>query len=323
MQGILLEERDRGFIEELLRNGGPAESDDRRLIELMTKVSRSVKGDPRRHERLEAVWDLFGDALSLKTTMGFAMRKPYGYAGDFKIIDRIYTHYMPRDPALRAWDAFFHRQPGTEAVRNRRAVFHGLLENLAGNGGRRTSEVLNVGSGPGRDLAEFFSARPGLRGVHVTAVDRESRAIRYAGRLLAGHEEKVTLVHANIFRFRSEIRYDLVWSAGLFDYLDDRAFVFLLRRLFAMVRPGGRLVVGNYSSGNPSREIMEFGDWYLVHRSEKELLDLAGSAGLDLAAAHVESEPLGVNLFLHIEKARRPAAGKEKSRWRSRPSRAS
>jgi hypothetical protein len=81
--------------------------------------------------------------------------------------------------------------------------------------------------------------------------------------------------------------------------------VFLLKSLLAVTRPGGEVVVGNFSTHNPSRAYMELlGDWSLTHRTEKDLVELAREAGADRGAISVEWEPEGVNLFLHV---RRPA----------------
>ena len=106
----------------------------------------------------------------------------------------------------------------------------------------------------------------------------------------------------NIFRFRPNVDYDLVWSAGLFDYLNDKRFIFLLKHLYAMVKPGGSLVIGNFSEYNPSRDYMEAGDWYLNYRSEEKLIELAEKSGLKNGDVFIDSEPERVNLFVEIKK---------------------
>jgi len=94
----------------------------------------------------------------------------------------------------------------------------------------------------------------------------------------------------------------LVWSAGFFDYLNDRLFVCALRRYWRMVAPGGELVLGNFSTSNPSRTYMELGRWFLFHRTEDQLKELALRAGVSPDATRVAQESAGVNLFLHITK---------------------
>ena len=61
------------------------------------------------------------------------------------------------------------------------------------------------------------------------------------------------------------------------------------------------MIIGNFSTENPSRNMMElFGDWYLEHRSHSHLVDLALQAGIDRENIYVGEEAEGVNLFLHI-----------------------
>lgn len=43
-----------------------------------------------------------------------------------------------------------------------------------------------------------------------------------------------------------------------------------------------------------------FGDWYLRHRSAAELQQLAIEAGARPEQISVDTEPLGINLFLRI-----------------------
>jgi hypothetical protein len=127
----------------------------------------------------------------------------------------------------------------------------------------------------------------------------DSKAIEYSKQLLNGSD--VTFFCENAFRFRSEKQYDLIWSAGLFDYLDNEKFVFLLSSLMKMLTINGKMVIGNFSTLNPSRNYMEFGEWFLFHRDITELTELAGKTGADPDSLSIESEATGVNLFLKID----------------------
>ena len=63
----------------------------------------------------------------------------------------------------------------------------------------------------------------------------------------------MSFVQRNALRFRPQRTYDLVWSAGLFDYFEDALFVTTLSRLLKATAADGELVVGNFSTQNPSR----------------------------------------------------------------------
>jgi hypothetical protein len=53
----------------------------------------------------------------------------------------------------------------------------------------------------------------------------------------------------------------------------------------------------------PHRSYMELAGWHLIHRDDNDLLDLARQAELDGASAHVDQEPNGVNLFMHLRRS--------------------
>lgn len=249
--------------------------------------------------------------LEASTLQGRAFRKPRGYAGDFEMIDLIYRDARCPDPRLTRWDAAWQSHGAAQAVRNRKTYFLALLDQLVA--ARRPGaplQVLDIASGPARDVAEHLTANPASP-CRFTCLDLDADAIAFARRLIAatGATDRVAFVHGNALRWQSEQGFDLVWSAGLFDYLPDRLFVRLLARLWERVLPGGELVVGNFDPSNPSRPYMElFGDWHLIHRSRAQLSALAQAAGLPMATVAIGNEPLGINLFLHARRQVQEAA---------------
>jgi SAM-dependent methyltransferase len=236
------------------------------------------------------------------TMQAEALERKYGYSGDFEIIDHIYSRHTCADPKQRLWDLYFHAQAAPVAVRNRKAYFQQLMgAHLAASGGRPL-DVLNVASGPCRDLREFFLDHSEAA-VTVDCVDMDARAIEYGSRLCAPWLDRIQFHHRNVLKHVPARAYDLVWSAGLFDYLSDRLVVHLLSVLLKVVKPGGEVVIGNFSDFNPSRDFMElFGHWHLRHRSKETLLALAAQAGATRDQTEVLWEPEGVNYFLHIRR---------------------
>jgi extracellular factor (EF) 3-hydroxypalmitic acid methyl ester biosynthesis protein len=107
-------------------------------------------------------------------------------------------------------------------------------------------------------------------------------------------------------------QFDLVYSSGLYDYIetfpldDTKGTVALTRHLFGMVKPGGALIVGNFSHNNPRdlKFCMEYVyDWQLIYRGREEMLHFARAipAG-QIASIEVMEEPAGINYFLKIVK---------------------
>jgi hypothetical protein len=92
--------------------------------------------------------------------------------------------------------------------------------------------------------------------------------------------------------------YDLIYSAGLFDYLKDRTARAAGARLVAALAPGGTAVIGNFGTANPSRAMLELIlDWPLHHRSASDLRRLFGDLGTGMT---IEQEATGINLFAAI-----------------------
>ena len=233
------------------------------------------------------------------TIHGFSFLKPHGYAGDYEMIERIYQSRISTRPHLRRWDLFSDTQASAKAVRNRKSYFIDIIKEKARANPHREMRVLNLASGPGRDVAEALQQV----GPNVTfdCVDLDPDAISYATELLEPYHDRVRFIHKNVLRFRAHTPYDLVWSAGLFDYFSDAVFVHLLKRARDWVVPGGELIIGNFSEANPTRAYMEVClDWFLNHRSPEHLTQLAISAGIHPESIRVEQEPEGVNLFLRV-----------------------
>ena len=75
---------------------------------------------------------------------------------------------------------------------------------------------------------------------------------------------------------------DLIYSAGLFDYLKTQSAIATVRALFHCLKPGGLLVVANLTEANPEIAYMEtVMDWWMQYRGEAGALALVDQAGID------------------------------------------
>lgn len=292
------------YVEKMVAQGGPTPEQYAAFDRWLAIVADELRSGRMSKRDLHLLREAFGEALSLETNQGFSLRKPHGYTGDFEIIDRMYREHTTDEPELRRWDLFFHAQASVNAVRNRKAYFIDLLHALvAHHRGQQTLPVLNVASGPARDVFEFFERNGHDPRVSFECVDSDPEAIAYAQRLCSPYSDQISFQEANALRFTSERRYKLIWSAGLFDYFGDKGFRFLLERLLSMLDDDGELVIGNFSKRNPTRNYMELiGDWHLYYRDEEELLHLARSCGVGEEDVRIGQEPTCVNLFLHIKR---------------------
>ena len=247
----------------------------------------------------------FGDAyLTPNTLQGASYVKQHGYPGDFCILEKIYAEETSCDERFRKYDEFFHAQAAPKAVRNRKKYFKDLVRRVQSESSERI-RVLNLACGPCREMKELFDE--GLQGVDFVCVDGDRNAIRYAQTLLGDYTATVRFVHNNVLRYSPSTKFHLIWSAGLFDYFDDRVFLRVLSRYLTYLRAGGEIAIGNFGMANPTRAYMEaLAQWYLHHRSDSRLLELAKAAKTKPGdKVSIDAESTGVNRFLHISRTGR------------------
>ncbi len=286
------------LILEVNKRGGPNISEYEYLKAVTNEVnilpSKTLENDLQ-------LYDALSPAFDLNSMVGFSFLKPHGYAGDHELIDRIYSEWKSDDEKHHKWDALYHDMEATRAVRNRKEYFLNLvskLELLEKN----NPHVLNLGSGPCSDLYEYLLTFPKTK-VRFDCLDMDKTAIDYASVICDNYFDKIEYIHKNAFRYKTQKKYDLIWSAGLFDYFSDKLFVHLTNKMYQLLEEDGELVIGNFSENNPSRGMMEvILQWYLHHRSEEKLVELALLAGVEENKIDVKSEQTGVNLFLHLKK---------------------
>ncbi len=106
--------------------------------------------------------------------------------------------------------------------------------------------------------------------------------------------------------------YALVYSAGLYDYIktfrDDstKGTIALTKNLFNLVEPGGSLIIGNFTPSTPGdlRFMLDYVcEWKLIYRTKEEMSDFAREIpSAQIKRMEVLQEPLGINLFLKIDK---------------------
>lgn len=250
---------------------------------------------------IDGVRKIFDDRFYRNTLQGYAFLKPFGYAGDFMVIDKLHTKYVSPIYPFKLWDIYMHSQAAPKAVRNRKEYLKNSIINKLD---ARPLKLLNIASGPCRDLCELYDVIDDPSLLNTTCVDMDSNAIMYARQVTKLYEPYIKFIEQNALKLRLESTYDVVWSAGLFDYFSDKVFVFMLKRMLSWCNENGEIIIGNFNEQyNPSRLYMEeFCDWHLIHRSSEQLVQLAIEAGCSPEKIEVKSEEEGVNLFLHIKK---------------------
>ncbi|MEL6589466.1 MAG: class I SAM-dependent methyltransferase [Bacteroidota bacterium] len=219
------------YISDVMRNNGPEEAQYQEHLEWYNQLNHEIQNGIWTKEEIDQMRDLFGKAYkSTETLQGFVFVKPHGYAGDFEVIEKIYGKKVNRSPLYSKFDLFFQAQSAPNAVRNRKEYFKKILkEKLAHS--QKKLRVLNLASGPCRGIKEYLAGESNHH-FQIDCIDVDAKAIQHAKSLLEGSAgaANVRFVQENIFRFKPTEQYDLIWSAGLFDYFDDKTFSRILSR---------------------------------------------------------------------------------------------
>lgn len=272
------------------------------------------------------------------------INKPEGYSGDAEMMSIIYRKTYEGDtPFGRLVHKSAALCPACQAVRNRRAFLKEKIEQKKG-------KILSVAAGPAMEIRDVLMQDNSEDTYQCHAYDHDIKTVRKTCRecsdprltymvgnafhLIKGSyrvalPRQMTLAHCNprsdfkgVRRFLVPLKYslvnleenayDLVYSAGLYDYIKtfpdepEKGTVALTRNLFQLVKPGGSLIIGNFSPNNPQsiRFVMEYVcDWNLFHRTREEMIDFARSIPeQEIDTMTIEQEPLGINYFLVIRK---------------------
>jgi hypothetical protein len=238
--------------------------------------------------------------------------KPRGYPGDAGLLDFVYRHPAARPEQEAATAAgrtvmnFTVDVTACEAVRHRRSILAGKIDETAAR--RNMPTILAVASGHLREAELSIALKEGRVG-RLLATDQDAASLAMVGEYRASISEAIETKHAtvrNILAGKAALgRFDLIYAAGLYDYLDAKVAARLTRILFNHLNDGGRILIPNFLWGVPEEAYMEvFMDWYLLYRSREEIERFAE----ELAPATVRSttyteDAAGVIGYLEVERA--------------------
>jgi extracellular factor (EF) 3-hydroxypalmitic acid methyl ester biosynthesis protein len=280
------------FLSELVAKGGPAPDE----YQAFTDIVNHLKPD-----QVEQFREIIKPSLNDNTLIGHGFIKPYGYPGDFHLIHNIYKQKATLDPNFKGWDDFFLNQPAAQAVRNRKDFFLNSCRRLEENNLKEIN-VLILGCGPATDVNQYMTENPYSR-IRFNLVDFDQNAIDFAKAQNAKTNGSIEYFRINVLRYKPYKYYDLIWSAGLFDYFKEKHFIYLINKYYKNLAEKGEFLIGNFSHLNPTKRLMEvLSDWYLNHRSRYDLIRMAVEAGVNEDHICIENEELGINLFMRIKK---------------------
>jgi extracellular factor (EF) 3-hydroxypalmitic acid methyl ester biosynthesis protein len=205
-----------------------------------------------------------------------AFRKPRGFAGDAVMMDFVYSGRAPEETSHLGRQIFqaTTRVPMGLSVLYRRSLLHSQINDCISR--QPSCRILSVASGHCREIEGSLLFEGGFDAEFV-ALDQDSEAAAVLARDYAHPRLHVRTERVKALALgKVDIgQFDLIYSAGLYDYLPDTIASLLTAQLVSMLRPGGRLLIANFLHSSYGRGYLEvFMDWRLNYRSEAELIDL-------------------------------------------------
>jgi hypothetical protein len=254
-----------------------------------------------------------------------AFEKPLGYAGDYRLMELIQNPELEGDSL---YGRFLHytsqRYTLSETVRQRgTVVIEALRRVLAKDAPVR---IASLACGPAIELQRVFEDLP-LRKhpVALMLVDQDDDALRSCQQELlkvVNRREDAALITLHCLRFsvrqivlpkRGEEQrlvkevlcdLDLVYTMGLYDYLQQPLARRVTSALWKMLAPSGRMLIGNMQRVPDSSWMMEYSaEWNLVYRKAKDMQDLAAEIAPSPARQRITRDATGMCLFLDATRA--------------------
>jgi extracellular factor (EF) 3-hydroxypalmitic acid methyl ester biosynthesis protein len=240
---------------------------------------------------------------------GRAFNKPRGYSGDAVLLDFVYG----REEGWRAPEGtselgkkifqFTTGSSACEAVRARRGAIADLVDALAEEVNK--PDILSIASGHLRE-ALLCSTVKRRRFGRFIALDSDEQSLEEASRCYGAFG--VETCHVSIRRLFGQRQdlglFDLVYSTGLYDYLQMPAAQRLTAALFRWLRPRGRLLIANFLPGILDVGYMEsYMAWKLIYRTRQEMLAIAEEVPLaDIRDIRLFAEDNQNIIFLQMTK---------------------
>jgi extracellular factor (EF) 3-hydroxypalmitic acid methyl ester biosynthesis protein len=243
--------------------------------------------------------------------------KPLGYAGDYEMVNMMLRDaWEGGNTYAKIINSIIIKSDGAGAHRNRidRLIHYLETEAKRVQPTGRALRVLNIACGPAEEIQRFIRMSPLSERCQITLLDFNAETLEYTrGKIkeavrASGHLPSVEFLHKSIHDLLQEARgrkesvqgtYDLVYCAGLFDYLSDKICARLLELFFKWTEPGGLLVSTNVHPRNPVRYFIEhLLEWNLIYRDNAQMLALQPPGSQSV----VTDDVTRVNVFLESRK---------------------
>lgn len=246
-------------------------------------------------------------------------KKPLGYAGDYEMVNMMARNPYEGDSLFAKMLNFIFLSTSPVKAHRSRLIYltQMLYEETArarGNDAERQVRFLNLGCGPAREIQDFLTHHHVSSWTEFLLLDFNDETLNFTTKTLSEIKQanerstKIELTKKSVQQILKETAkleylgtFDVVYCAGLFDYLTDEVCARLLQIFYSLVKPGGLVTATNVADINPSRGWMEFAlDWHLIYRNVEQFRSLVPPQARSEAVVRAIGD--GVNIAVEIRK---------------------
>lgn len=217
-----------------------------------------------------------------KTRLGDRLySKPRGYGGDFSALELIYQNEPDGTGTLGSvLDHCLLEMPAIRALRTRRRFLTDEIRKTVDAASGNVARVMSVACGPAREVFDAFDALDDPTRLASTLIDVDFQALLYISEIVQrrGLKDQVQMTVKNLVYLalgRTEFdapEQDLVYSLGLIDYFNDSMVIRVIDHIHSVLRPGGRVILGNFHPRNPNKAFLDHVlEWSLIHRTQEDM----------------------------------------------------
>lgn len=238
-----------------------------------------------------------------------AFTKPRKYQGDAELLDIIYRcdwrGICQRNvtPLGQAIFDYTITCKAPSAVRIRRDMLTKMIDDTCERA--KAPHILSVACGHLREAGQSHAVRAGWVDRFV-GLDQDPISLNTVERELSRY--KVETINGSIRLLLSgslaEQKFDFIYAAGLYDYLEERLSQRLTEQMFEMLRPNGRLLVANFLPDVEDVGYMEaYEDWRLIYRDAAAMERLAsGLSPSFISTKRVYNDVSDTIVFLQLDR---------------------
>lgn len=239
-----------------------------------------------------------------------SFQKPRGYAGDAVMLDHVYGLSVAKQaphPSTVAGQIYFSTVQSSigKSTRYRLRLLAEEIDKTALRLGEGNARVLSIASGHLREAEYSNAIQKHLLGeIYAFDQDEESLSLvtnEYSG---LGIKPVIGSVRNLLSGKQSFSNFDLVYAAGLYDYLNEPVGKRLLEIMFDSLNPRGKLLIANFAPNITDVGYMEsFMDWWLIYRDETQIQNLFNTLPQNqIAQLKIFKDPYNNIVFATAEK---------------------